>query len=198
MHLKCQNGCHVVKGTDELKYSALRWCRQWNFPRGVFRWRYNERHGVSIHQPHDCLLNRLFRRISKETSKIRVTGLCAGNSPVTGEFPTHRASYAENVSVWWRHHDDNGSFILYRLVDPIIATLYLGKDYNNLGLLVLRIIPAQALERVNSSPPPLDKMVAISQTIFSDAFSWMKNGDWNFTKDFFLSVQLMIIQHWFR
>ena len=31
--------------------------------------------------------------------------LCAGNSPVTGEFPAQRASYnAENVSVWWRHH----------------------------------------------------------------------------------------------
>ena len=22
-----------------------------------------------------------------------------------GEFPTQRASYAENVSIWWRHHD---------------------------------------------------------------------------------------------
>ena len=27
----------------------------------------------------------------KETSKFRVTGLCAGNSPVTGEFPAQRA-----------------------------------------------------------------------------------------------------------
>ena len=45
----------------------------------------------------------LIRR-SKKTSKLRVTGLCAGNSPVTGEFPTQRASSAENVSIWWRHH----------------------------------------------------------------------------------------------
>ena len=51
-----------------------------------------------------CLLNHLFRRRSKKTSKLRVTGLCAGNSPVTGEFPTQRASNAENVSFWWRHH----------------------------------------------------------------------------------------------
>ena len=28
-----------------------------------------------------------------------------GNSPVTGEFPAQRASNAENVSIWWRHHD---------------------------------------------------------------------------------------------
>ena len=57
-----------------------------------------------IHQPHDCLLNRLFRRRSKKISKLRVTGLCAGNSPVTGEFPAQMASNAENVSIWWRHH----------------------------------------------------------------------------------------------
>ena len=35
----------------------------------------------------------------KKTSKLRVTGLGAGNSPVTGEFPAQRASNAENVSV---------------------------------------------------------------------------------------------------
>ena len=29
---------------------------------------------------------------------------CAGNSPETGECPAQMASYAENVSIWWRHH----------------------------------------------------------------------------------------------
>ena len=58
----------------------------------------NGRDGISNHQPHDCLLNRLFRRRSKKTSKLRVTGLCAWNSPGTGEFPAQMASYAENVS----------------------------------------------------------------------------------------------------
>ena len=38
--------------------------------------------------------------------KLRVTGLCAGNSPVTGEFSTQMASNAESISIWWRHHDD--------------------------------------------------------------------------------------------
>ena len=69
------------------------------------RWRYHGRHSVSNHQPHDCLINRLFRRRSKKTSKLRVTGLCVGNSPGTGEFPAEMASNAENVSIWWRHHD---------------------------------------------------------------------------------------------
>ena len=50
------------------------------------RWRHNGRDGVSNHQSRDCLLNRLFRRRSKKTSKLRVTGLCEGNSPGTGEF----------------------------------------------------------------------------------------------------------------
>ena len=71
---------------------------------GPLRWRHNDHARVSNHQPHGCLLNRLYRRTSKKTSKLRVTGLCAGNSPGTGEFPAQMASYAENVSIWWRHH----------------------------------------------------------------------------------------------
>ena len=45
------------------------------------QWRHNDHGGVANHQPHGCLLNRLFRRRSEKTSKLRVTGLCAGNSP---------------------------------------------------------------------------------------------------------------------
>ena len=67
--------------------------------------RHNEHDGVPNHQPHDCLLNNLFWRRSKKTSKLRVTGLCEGNSPVTVEFPAQRASNVEKVSIWWRHHD---------------------------------------------------------------------------------------------
>ena len=54
------------------------------------QWRHNERGGVSNHQCLHCVLNCWFRRGSKKTSKLRVTGLCAGNSPVTGEFPAQR------------------------------------------------------------------------------------------------------------
>ena len=68
------------------------------------RWRHNGCDSVSNHQPHHCLLNRLFKRRSKKTSNLRVTGLCAGKSPGTGEFSEQMASNAENVSIWWRHH----------------------------------------------------------------------------------------------
>ena len=44
-------------------------------------WRHNDHDGVPNHQSHGCLLNRLFRLRSKKTSKLRVTGLCVGNSP---------------------------------------------------------------------------------------------------------------------
>ena len=44
-------------------------------------WHHNEHDSVSNHQPRGCLLDRLFRRRSKKTSKLRVTGLCVGNSP---------------------------------------------------------------------------------------------------------------------
>ena len=50
-----------------------------------------------------------FRHRSKKTSKLRATGLCEGNSPVTGEFPSQRASNAENVSVWWCHHENRNA-----------------------------------------------------------------------------------------
>ena len=45
------------------------------------RWRHNGCDSVSNNQPRDCLLSRLFRRRSKKTWKLRVTGLCVGNSP---------------------------------------------------------------------------------------------------------------------
>ena len=72
----------------------------------TLQWRHNGRDGVSNHQPHHCLLNRIFRRRSKKTSELRVTGLYARNSPVTGEFPAQMASNAENGSIWWRHHEE--------------------------------------------------------------------------------------------
>ena len=59
------------------------------------QWCHNERDGVLNHQRLDCLPNRLFRRRSKEKSKLRVTGLCEGNSPVTSGYPAQGASNAE-------------------------------------------------------------------------------------------------------
>ena len=95
---------------------------------GIFslQWRYNEHDGVSNHQPHDCLLNRLFRQRSKKISKLRVTGLCEGNSPGTGEFHAQKASNAENVTIWWRHHVslDTTAFIYPTLPVTMTTSLH--------------------------------------------------------------------------
>ena len=50
------------------------------------------------------ICSSVYSGADKKISKLRVTALCAGNSPVTGEFPSQKASNAENVSIWWRHH----------------------------------------------------------------------------------------------
>ena len=81
--------------------------------------RHNGHGSVSNHQPHDCLLSRLFRRRSKKASTLHFTGLCAGNSPGPGEFPAQMASNVENVSIWWRCHDT------LRLLDEISVVFIL-------------------------------------------------------------------------
>ena len=103
------NGDSVISSSN-LPSLLIRWSlliRGSVFPTwGILslQWHHNGCDGISNHQPHDCLLNRLFRNRWKKTSKLHVTGLCEGNSPVTSEFPAHRASNVENVSIWWRYH----------------------------------------------------------------------------------------------
>ena len=82
------------------------------------------------------ILNRLFGRRSKKTSKLRVTGLCAGNSPATGEFPAQKASYEEDVSIWWRHHDEeqSGAAVIITVTSFVISLI------NLISLLIMHLI----------------------------------------------------------
>ena len=71
------------------------------------QWRHNGRDSVSNQQPHDCFLNRLFRHRSKKISKLRVTGLCAGNSrrPVNSphKWPVTRKMFPfDDVIMWYQ------------------------------------------------------------------------------------------------
>ena len=73
------------------------------------RWRHYDHDGVSNQQPRGCLLNRLFRRSSKKTSKLRVTGLCEGNSPGPVNSPhkgpvTRKTFPFDDVIMWWKMH----------------------------------------------------------------------------------------------
>ena len=81
-------------------------------PQSTLRWRRNDHAGVSNHQPHGCLLNRLFRRKSKKTSKLRVTGLCAGNSPVNfpHKWPVTRKMFPfDDVIMRWDNTGEYGN-----------------------------------------------------------------------------------------
>ena len=84
LHVETGNNCPFdlenIEGETDVLY-----CVETKI-RGSLLWRHNGRDGVSNHQPHNCLLNHLFRCRSKKTSKLRVTVLHAENSPVTGEF----------------------------------------------------------------------------------------------------------------
>ena len=89
--------CSITTGTNYekqktlcnfiTKNSACRWPSKVLGHVQTLQWRHDERDGVLNHRRLYCLFNRLFRRRSKKTSKLRVTGLCEGNSPMIGEFP---------------------------------------------------------------------------------------------------------------
>ena len=87
LRYKLEDGSTLTMQRRHLIYNT-------NYTADPLQWRHNDHDSVTNHQPHDCLLNRLFRRRSKKASKLRVAGLCAGNSPGTGE----------KFSIWWRHH----------------------------------------------------------------------------------------------
>ena len=88
--LKCYQSFNIVLTRDEFKFPLV-----------------TRKVCVSL-QPFirnsPCVFPMLLFQRSKKTSKLCVTGLCAGNSPGTSEFPAQMASNAENVSIWWRHH----------------------------------------------------------------------------------------------
>ena len=84
--IKTDRKCHFIRdmydnGSDTRHQYR---CSYWPCVIISSQWRHNGLDGVSNHQPYDCLLNRLFRRRLQKTSKLRVTGLCEGNSPYKG------------------------------------------------------------------------------------------------------------------
>ena len=137
-NIVCNRASAVFRRPNDaiLRHLSQNWLRSWlvawRLIISALRWRHNGRDSVSNHQPHDCLLNRLFRRRSKKTSKLCVTGPCAGNSPGTGEFPAQMASNAENVSIWWRHHGDPARAISQEVPHQSFIEINLKDSYQNL------------------------------------------------------------------
>ena len=100
--VNCIFKIHLESFWDRVPHDTRRYSPalvRWVAVTRTLHWRHNQRNSVSNHRRLDCLLNILFRRRSKKTSKLSVTGICEGNSPVTGEFPAERARDAKNVSL---------------------------------------------------------------------------------------------------
>ena len=75
---------------------------------------------ASNHWRLDGFLNYLLGHRSKKTSKLGVTGLCEGNSQVTGEFPSQRTSNAEKFSI-----DDIIMMNIILVQDKMIDMIYM-------------------------------------------------------------------------
>ena len=117
--------------------------------------------------------------------------LC-GEFTGTGEFPAQRASYAENVSIWWRHHGVQCQ--LQYLACIWILILHHSKATSDSTIWGLCIIKNYYTHWGR------DKMTTVSLTTLSNAFSWMTLLEFRlrFHWSSFLRVQLTIFQHWFR
>ena len=102
--------CHSLYSVSS--YQGLLSTHSGSHHRFILQWRHNEHDGISNDQPHECLLNRLFRRRSKKTPKLRVTGFVRGihrrlvNSPHKG--PVKRKIFhlmtSSWVDDWWPVH----------------------------------------------------------------------------------------------
>ena len=95
-----------IKNRSKSQYqnSLWPWNAIWQHRSGsiltlALQWHQN---GISNHWHLDCLRYCLFRHRSEKISKLHATGLCEGNPPVTGGFPSQKASNVENSI--WRHH----------------------------------------------------------------------------------------------
>ena len=210
--------------------------------------RHNGRDGFSHRQPHDYLLNRLYRRRSKKTSKLRVTGLCVGN-PVNSphKWPVTRKMFPyEDVIMRWGNlttedtTKQQSATHAQCLVSLLCITAYTSIHWNE-NVVLKKFAPLTALKVVKMATVSaaiyenliksnkisvfgvkrmlfiyekdrlllcelaralfiMDKMAAISLTIFLNAFSWMKSLVFlfEFHRSLFLKIQLTISQHWFR
>ena len=98
MYIQLDNIYSIIYNWVPVMYQASNWCNHFgDFIMGSMASQITR---VSIIYSTVC-----WGSDQRKKSKLSVTGLCDGNSPVTGEFPAQRASNAWNISIWWRHHE---------------------------------------------------------------------------------------------
>ena len=160
------------------------------------QWRHNERAVISNHRLLDCLLNRLFRYRSKETSKFHIICLCEGNSRVTSEFLAPRCSNAENVSIWWRHHE-NIDITLQWSHMRVMSSQITSKLHNLINHLFRHTLKKTKLHITNlfkGNLPVTDGFPSQRASDFENvSMSWRHQGIFNLKKSPFLTRPAMNI-----
>ena len=96
----------------------------------------------------------------------------------------------------WKFHDDTMMGTWWKRCDRQTDRRTDGRTENT----ICRAAWSQLKIRVTLTHWDWNKMVAISQTIFSDPFSWMKSFVFwlKFHWNLFRRTQLTITKHWFR
>ena len=136
------------------------------------RWRHNERDGVSNHQPHGCLLSRLFKRRSKKHQSsvslafVRWIHRGAVNSP--HKWPVTRKMFPfHDVIIFWQSWQSTNQWI-----SRWLSTCFYGN--------------ARGRETIGHAPPSIwDR----HQVMESDTKVWNRPfiqfaGSWTLTSNF--------------
>ena len=118
---------------------------------------------------------------SKKTPKLCVTGLCVGNSLVTGEFPTQRANNMENVPIWWCHH--------IQTTKTVIISLYLQATWSKNDISLVHEISFIYLNFLSLRPRKVGTNVTMMRTI--EVFNCMKRVE-------FQSQNVGICSNWYN
>ena len=145
---------------------------EWSY--SSLEWRHNGLDSVSNHQPRDSLFNRLFRRRSKKTSKLRVTMRGIHRGPVNSphRWPVTRKMFP---------FDD----VIMCLTDPRLS--YRDTCQILMWFFFPKYIPPG--RNVRHSEGYIFKCIFLNENVLISI---------KISLNFFPRLQLTIIQHWFR
>ena len=148
-------------------------------------WRHNDHDGVSNHQPRGCLLSPFIQTQIKENIKAPRHWPLYGEFTGTGEFPAQRASYAENVSNWWRHH----VLQIRKATNGYITE----QSFSNININTKKPLMAAGLQFL-----PLEKMLVTTHTLEGYTVAlWKSRAAWKYR---FIGMQtrrinMILVEH---
>ena len=119
----------------------------------TLQWRHNERDGVANHRSLDCILNRLFRRRSKKTSKLCVTGLCGERWIPRTKGQWRGKCFHLMTSSWLFHHlVPQGKQSAGYWLNQGWPRLKLCKSHENLNILLFKTVDAYTIRSYTVYP----------------------------------------------